>query len=124
MKFMEHNTSAFAILGLAVLLVLSPCKVRNYIQSELGVVQTEASNKSKSAFNPSSCQSLEQTEEAILSSEEVVQQLSFQLVSTPNNFINFKIGSDLKPLLFKTRSNRSTASIPLYILYQNLKVYA
>src|SRR5690606_6095101 len=58
MKNQFHIKPLFSVLSvmvLALLILLSPCKVRNYIQSELDIAQTQALNKSQSAFSPSTC---------------------------------------------------------------------
>ena len=41
--------SWLSVVSLAFLLLVSPCKVRNFFQAELGLPQTEVSNKNKSA---------------------------------------------------------------------------
>src|SRR5690606_34914960 len=64
--------SMLSITGLALLLLLSPCKVRNFIQSELGVSQTQALNKSQSTISQYSCFAFEITESA-----ETVSESSF-----------------------------------------------
>ena len=39
--------SWLSVVSLAFLLLVSPCKVRNFFQAELGLPQTEVSNKNK-----------------------------------------------------------------------------
>jgi len=70
-KLKIKNSSAFySILGLAFLLLFSPCKVRNYVQAELGLPITEVANKSKTTISNANCNSFENSETAIASSSK------------------------------------------------------
>jgi len=111
------------ILGLALLLLISPCKVRNFIQSGLDLTQTQVLNKSQSTVSQSSCQSFE-----ILASDKAPSQKDINSIKTlpSESFFN-----DLPDLHFCKDSKITRSSdyelvsdIPLYILYKNLKVHA
>lgn len=54
------GTLLFAV-GLILLLLISPCNVRNFIQEELGLPQTEVANKSKTYLSNSNCDSFSKT---------------------------------------------------------------
>ncbi len=110
------------VLGLILLLLLSPCKVRNYIQAELGIPQTEVSNKSKTTINETNCNTFEAFQNDFSSSKKPIQHLPYLAV---NNLIFSLItnGFNKKSFYYLKRRNHSVSPIPLYILYQNLKVY-
>jgi len=110
------------ILGLAVLLLLSPCKVRNFIQEELGVPQTEVSNKSQSTISQINC-TLFQTSETIQNvSKLTFKHVGFQISEYPT--LNGAINVVKHVFTAKTLRKHRVSTIPLYILYQNLKVYS
>ncbi|OYX28201.1 MAG: hypothetical protein B7Z06_02250 [Flavobacteriales bacterium 32-35-8] len=115
-------SSFLPILGLAVLLLLSPCKVRNYIQAELGLPQTQVSNKSQSIISQSNCQTFEVSDAVQTIAKPTLQQSYFlisdtyRLVFTPDLF-----KQSIHPI---TSRNHKVSLVPLYILYQNLKVYS
>lgn len=114
--------SLFPILGLAVLLLLSPCKVRNFIQEELGVPQTEVSNKSQSTISQTNC-TLFQTSETIQNvSKLTFKQVGFHVSEYPT----FKgvINEVKHAFIADTLKKQRVSNVPLYILYQNLKVYS
>ena len=109
-----------ALLGLGLLLVLSPCKVRHFIQNELGLPQTEISNKNKTTFSKS-CDDLDVSIELI--SKEKQANPSFLFVFKPFQFVllapNFQ---EQFPTLGNTFFSR-VSPVPFYILYQNFKDY-
>lgn len=108
--------------GLVVLLLLSPCKVRNFIQVELGIQQTEVTNKSQSTISNTSCSDAEVSNNSILVKEKTFSQ-QLAAISTSNDFA-FGIShfSNNYVSIHRDR-NYSTSVIPLYILYQNFKDY-
>ncbi len=114
--------SILSVFGLALLLLLSPCKVRNFIQSELGIPQTKVLNKSQSTISQSDCQNFEVSEIIQNISKPTFQQPDF-LVSDTYRF-DFTI--HLLKHSFSLKSSRSfqATDVPLYILYQNLKIYS
>lgn len=113
--------STLSIFGLVLLLLLSPCKVRNFIQAELGIPQTRVLNKSQSTISESNCQTFEFSE-TIQTTKPNFQQSDF-LISEASHFY-------FDSYLFKNSFNLNTSrtqqvsDVPLYILYQNLKVYS
>ena len=108
-------------LGLVILIVFSPCKVRNYIQSELDVPLTEVTNKS--ITTASNCNSFEHAVTNSTLSKSTNKTVPTQL---GNDFIRFSKSTDLlnKSKGFYTARNQSISAIPLYILYQNRKVFS
>jgi len=114
--------STLSIFGLVLLILLSPCKVRNFIQAELGIPQTKVLNKSQSTISESNCQTFEFSETIQTITKPTFQQSDF-LISEASHF-------DFASYLFKNSFNLNTprtqqvSDVPLYILYQNLKVYS
>ena len=111
-----------SILGVALLLLFSPCKVRNFIEVELGLPQSEFLNKSQSIVSQSDCQSFDLSEIIHSSSKPTIHKPDF-LISDDSNS-EFRV--NLHSCLFKPYTSviQQVADIPLYILYQNLKIYA
>lgn len=115
-------STILSILGLVFLLLLSPCKIRNFIQAETGVSLTRVLNKSQSTISQSDCQTYE-TSYSI--------QLNTQPTVTLSNFVIPKVFS-FKPRIRLVREyyiinpseNQLISDVPLYILYQNIKVYS
>lgn len=114
-------STALSVLGLALLLLVSPCQVRNFIQAELGLPQTEVSNKSKTALTQSSCQTPEVSETDLIPTTR--STLSVSPIEPQSNYLGFK-SLDL-PAIFSpfTERNHPVAFVPFYILYRNFKVY-
>lgn len=114
--------SALSLAGLALLLLLSPCKVRNFIQSELGVSQTQALNKSQSTISQYSCFAFEITESAETVTEST---LATSYLLYPESYSLDFSNHYNKDLIFQRSSEYlSISDVPLYILYQNLKIYS
>ncbi len=111
-----------SILGIALLLLFSPCKVRNFIEVELGLPQSEFLNKSQSVVSQSVCQTFDLSEIIHSSSKPTIQKPDF-LISDDSNS-EFRV--DLHNYIFTPYTSviQQVADIPLYILYQNLKIYA
>ena len=109
------------VFGLALLLLLSPCKVRNFIQAELDIAKTKVVSKNKTTLNNNNCSDLDIVAD-LFSKEKPAPKLiplyptavEWPLVvhNTTNNYI--------QPT---ENRNRSVARVPLYILYQNFKDY-
>ena len=110
-----------SILGMALLLLFSPCKVRNFIEVELGLPQTEVLNKSQSIVSQSDCQTFDLSEIIHSSSKPTIQKPDF-LISDDSNS-EFRV--NLHSCLFTPYTSviQQVAEIPLYILYQNLKLH-
>ena len=114
--------SIFPVLGLTLLLLLAPCRVRNFIQEELGLTQTEVSNKNIATVNHSACSTVNTTETVFSNIKSLTQSsplLTKNKVDFAFNAIDFKTNLASS---YNTR-NSSVSVVPLYILYQNLKVY-
>ncbi|NLZ94236.1 MAG: hypothetical protein GX921_00220 [Bacteroidales bacterium] len=111
-----------SIFGLVLLLLFSPCKVRNFIQVELGIPQTDVLNKSQSIVYQSDCITFEVS--------KTVQSYTKPSLHHPDFFFTEIVS--LEPSSNQTillsipfaSENKLTSDVPLYILYQNLKIYA
>ena len=113
--------SWLSVVSLAFLLLVSPCKVRNFFQAELGLPQTEVSNKNKSTYSNYSCDNLEVNVIKLSTSKSNSQQIAilpdafnYNFVLVENKNLNTKL---------QAAQTTSTAPLPLYILYQNFKDY-
>jgi len=108
------------LLGLVLLLLLSPCKVRNFIQVELGITQTEVSNKSQSTIGYSDCNDFEITDNSIKKSTS-----SANTIAILRDFNTAFVVSDISKSYIQPDQvgTNSVSKIPLYILYQNFKNY-
>ena len=104
------------------LLLLAPCKVRNYIQAELGLQTTEVSNKSQANLSNSNCQALEDTKVTISASKSYDQVL-FVSVSNSITFPFRIIDFNTKSTIFYTKEINTTSFVPLYILFKNFKAH-
>ncbi|MFD2543171.1 hypothetical protein ACFSSB_12635 [Lacinutrix gracilariae] len=114
-------SSIFPVLGLVVLLLISPCKVRNFLQAQLDIPQTEVTNKSQTSISSSNCNELNIFKSSS-AKEKPVSQNAFATLTKfefPCEISNFP---NIYPRLQTSRNNSSSA-IPLYILYQNYKDY-
>lgn len=111
-----------SIFGLVLLLLLSPCKVRNYIQSELGIPQTNVLNKSQSTIPHSNCLGFEASdiEQSVL--EPTFQQLDLFVLKSYNS--GFKLDLYNQSIYSISSRNHSISAVPLYILYQNFQIYS
>jgi len=111
-----------SIFGLVLLLLISPCKVRNSIQAELGIPQTKVLNTSQSAISLSNCQTFELSETVQTISKPTLNQCDF-LISEASRF-DFTIYLLKHSFNLHTSRSQQATDVPLYILYQNLKVYS
>ncbi len=115
-NYLLHNT---AVAVCAVLLVLSPCKLRNFIQDQIGVETTEATNKSKATLSPASCVAFEAVTATTVKNEATFQTLAVLPNSVSAGFYSTEIKTKVGPLL--TSQILRNEPVPLYILYQNFK---
>ncbi len=122
MKKSKRNNLYLSIIGLVILLLLSPCKVRNFIQAELGISQTEVLNKSQTTISQSNCKTFEASKVVKNSSKKVFNQNEHQILTNTNYHFDFKTPSSFKHS-FNLNSLRigKKQNIPLYILYQHFK---
>lgn len=117
----KRIVSVLSIIGLTILLLVSPCKVRNYIEAELDVPQTEVYNKSKSTLNNSNCSTSELSQINQTISQPQSQQ-TFFLSPASSHFV-FEITDVDAPAFPISRKDFSNATVPLYILYRNIKAF-
>ncbi len=111
-----------SIFGLVLFLLLTPCKVRNFIQSELGVPQTKVLNKSQSTISQSNCLNFKVSDIVQSVSNPTFQQLDLFVLETFN--FGFKLDLFNQSIYSISSRNRSVSTVPLYILYQNFLVYS
>ena len=117
------KSTLFPIIGLIFLLLFSPCKVRNYVQAELNIPQTEVSNKSQTTHSYITCYDIEITDASLIQVASSTKSSPAFLTKAFNFSFFFterfpdKITTDYEKKRFVT------SSIPLYILFKNFKVY-
>ncbi|WP_053991207.1 hypothetical protein [Mangrovimonas sp. TPBH4] len=112
------------ILGLMLLLLLSPCKVRNYIQTEFGITTTEASNKSKSTLSKSTCSDFEIAKTILSSSKEKTAKDRLANAGMASFSPTLWVPeTDNKAFVSSETKAPLGTSVPLYILYRNFKNY-
>lgn len=120
-KTYKANSNLF-VFGLVLLLLFSPCKVRNFLQAELGVPQTKVLVKNQTTIAQSDCYTFETPETAQNFSKPIFQESSL-LISDDSCF-------DLTSYTLKHSFGQNKTSIveaidvPLYILYQNIQIYS
>ena len=114
--------SILSIFGLVLLLLLSPCKVRNFIQAELEIPQTTVLNKSQTTISQTNCQTLEVSENIQSVSKPSFNQPAFLIPeASPFHFTTYLFKHSFN---LKASRNHEVSNVPLYILYRNLKVYS
>ena len=106
----------------SLLLLLSPCKVKNLIQAELGIPITIASNKSKSTIANSNCNVLELEDAQIAVSSNSSKHPSLSVAKTERFSFSKIAENNIITNYFKT-SSILVFSVPLFILYQKIKVH-
>ncbi len=101
------------------LLVLSPCKVRNFIQAQLGVPQTEVLNKSQTTREQANCRVYEAIPKQIVNAGSFDKYVPFAATGFADLYFSDAgyVHSD-KPL--KPAIARKT--IRLYLMHGNLKI--
>ena len=120
--YIRPIVTMLSIAGLALLLLVSPCKVRNFMQSKLGVSQTQALNKSQSTISQFGCFSVEisQSDETLIKPSITVTKLLFNAVC-PDDFTGHFYQY---PVISPPSKYLLISDVPLYILYRNLKIYS
>lgn len=113
---------ALSVFGLVLLLLLSPCKVRNFLQAELEVTQTKVLNKSQSTISLSNCQTIAFSENIKTNFQQDLKH--FDLPILESSYFTIEVDLSKFSLISSPTRNPSTSNIPLYILYQNLLVYS
>lgn len=102
--------------------MLSPCKVREYIEFQLDLPQSEVVNKSQTTLNTSNCASFENTDFTLASSKNSSQNKSVLAIQNFSSSISAVSLTDQKAT-FQNIRNLSVSLTPYYILYRNFKVY-
>ena len=113
--------SILSMYGLVLLLLLSPCKVRNFVQAELGLPQTNVLNKSQTTISSTSCVTFDiaKTNQSSSSDKKAPENLA------SNEFFAFHFPVQLKITnTHRISKSKLIPSLPLYILYQNIQVYS
>lgn len=111
-----------SVFGLACLLLLSPCKIRNVIQAQVGLPQTTVLNKSQTTISTTGCVAFDVA--------EIKHASSTPVTKTVDNFFNEKLFAFHSPIQSKATNairistSKPIPSTPLYILYQNILVYS
>ncbi|EPR70606.1 hypothetical protein ADIWIN_3467 [Winogradskyella psychrotolerans RS-3] len=116
-------TSILSIIGLAVLLVFSPCKVRNSIQDIVETPKTEVSNKSISSLKSSVCDISTDAELGISKSNHSLQLSQAVLVKLPQFNGNTASLSDRPVTQYYNARADIPPLAPYYILFKNNKAY-
>jgi len=117
----QKACSVLSIFGLTLLLLLSPCKVRNYIQGELGIPITQVLNKSQSVKQGFDCEEFN----ASKAHQHQSKQTSYPLgVTFPKAYYLSPIVQVQKHSLPNTSKSSLRPDVPLYILYQTFLVYS
>lgn len=117
----KKTTTLLPVLGLVLLILLSPCKVRNFIQFELDVPQTEVSNKSKASYNDSNCDHFDASVIALAKGKDTFDPLPYSNFVSTFNIKRFEFSSNHSKV--DCNSIESAIQVPLYILYLNFKDY-
>lgn len=114
--------SILSIYGLVLLLLLSPCKVRNFVQAELGLPQTNVLNKSQTTISSTSCVAFDiaETNHSSSTSEKKAPE---NLASDEFFAFHFPVQLKINNTL-RIGKSKLVPSLPLYILYQNIQVYS
>ncbi|WP_157594970.1 hypothetical protein [Psychroflexus tropicus] len=121
MNRLKNIASIYTVLGFGLLLLFSPCKVRNFIQAELGVEQTQVSSKSQSYVPYFNCQTQDIAQAKALTSKLDFDQKPSAATLTFTDDI--ERSSFQSPDQNAYRSPPLASSVPFYILYSQLKVY-
>lgn len=111
------------ILGLALLLLLSPCKVRSFIQDKLDIPKTETINKSQTTLvGNESCSVYDFFSDVVIKAKKSLKFLNV-FVANSTKSASILVYSLNKPAHSFEMKN-APITLPLYILYQNLMVYS
>ena len=117
-----QKSTLFPIIGLIFLLLFSPCKVRNFIQAELNVPQTEVLSKSQTTHSYT-CYDSEITDASLIQAASSTK-ISPVFLTRAFNFSLYFVESFPSKITADYQKKRFvTSSIPLYILFKNFKVY-
>lgn len=118
----KKHYSILSVFGLVLLLLLSPCKIRNVIQAELGIPQTNVLNKSQTTISTINCMAFDVDEINHSSSTSDTKALN-NIANKESFTIYFPAQLKVKNF-FRISTPKLVPSIPLYILYQTIQVYS
>lgn len=121
MRIHQKNKSVgywVATLSGVLLLLISPCKVRHFIQDELGIAKTEVLNKSQTTLSSSSC---------VISTQVAVKSITSQVWVVPGilsaAIVELVVKIQGAPLFRKVvKKGDRVPTVALYILFQNLQL--
>lgn len=123
---MKNNTPlknlfwGLCTLSLCVLLLVSPCRVRNFIQAETGVSTTKVLNKSQTTVSNSNC-SYAQQQTGITKVSKVDIPVAKILFFNTLSYIALGL-SPIKVFISFYKKYIFSFGIPLYLVYLQLKI--
>ncbi|WP_179339075.1 hypothetical protein [Winogradskyella ludwigii] len=123
LNLIKKQTSLLSFMGLVLLLVFSPCKVRNSIQDVFEIPKTEVSNKSLSALNSGTCDISTNATTVISNSKSSLQTLQAALVKKSQFTTQFIALSERPISQYYNARAQIPPLAPYYILFQNNKAY-
>ena len=107
--------------GLALLLLLSPCKVRNFLQAELDIAKTKVVSKNKTTLNNNNCSDLDIVADLFAKEKPAPKLIPFYPTAIEWPLLAYNTVNNY--FLPNESRNHTVARVPLYILYQNFKDY-
>ncbi|WP_228235680.1 hypothetical protein [Allomuricauda sp. M10] len=117
----QSSTKKWLSVLLIGLLLLAPCKVRNTIESSLGLTTTKVTNKIKATVASKTCCASFVTISSAKAKEVNAQPLPYLPVSTT---VLADLGStSAQQQLHSNKELGLPPSVPLYILYHQFKGY-
>lgn len=117
------DNTIWAGLLLGLLLIISPCSVRNILQNDFGLKTTKTPNQSKTAFHKTSNCCVYYDLSKIIKDEQVKKNYKFTSSTLlGSQILNFSIPHSCE-LTLLTWGKSTENDIPLYILYKKLKVF-
>lgn len=109
-----------SVLGLTFLLLISPCNIRNYFQANFKTYKTEANNKSKTKLTDLQCFSFNKDTDFINDVNTFSNYLTLNHKTYSTYYKSFNYQSNI---YFFNDFQFSNLKIPLYILFQNIKIF-
>ncbi|TVP47623.1 MAG: hypothetical protein EA341_12495 [Mongoliibacter sp.] len=117
----KAKITTLPLIGLVLLLLLTSCKIRNFVEAEFGLTKTTVINKNKATLPSSSCQVTDASE--AFSSNERHQFIHFDFFAKDNFSTKSFNRSGLGGNSILPERRQSLFSVPLYILFQNFKIH-
>ena len=122
-KTIKTKSNLISMMGLALLLLLAPCSVRNYIQAELGIPLTEVTSKSKTTIHQANCNTIETSEVIATNTKNTTQVKHQAILSSAPEFSPIAIAPSASIISNYMNGTHSKVVVPLYILYQKSQTY-